>query len=441
MNARKIIVEILDNVFYNAAYSNIELTKRLNRDNVNDKDKGLITEIVYGTVRYKDKIDFIIKNFIKDIKLVEPRILNILRATVYQIMFLDRVPSYAAVNEAVQLAKEVSFNSSKFVNGVLRNILRNQDKDFYKGLEPRKAMAVNYSFPNWMVDLFINQYGMDAAKKIMHNLNNTPNVTVRVNELKGDYDEVFTSLEENGYDIAEGVICPEAIQINKGSNVENNSLFKDGYITVQDESAMLIAPNMDIEEGMKVLDLCSAPGGKTTHISELLNNTGTVIACDIYDHKINLIKENCDRLGITNVEYKIQDATQENKEFIKFADRVLIDVPCSGLGIIRKKPEIKWTKKKEDLHSLTKIQREIMVNSWEYLKDEGIMFYSTCTLNKHENEDNINWFISQHKDAIIEEMYFGKADNIVYNENGTVTILPTEAMDGFFLAKIKKVSR
>lgn len=439
MNARKIIVDILDKVFYNGAYSNIELSKRLNRDNVNEKDKGLITEIVYGTVRYRDKIDFIIKGFIKDIKLVEPRILNVLRATIYQIMFLDRVPSYAAVNEAVELAKEVSMNSSKFVNGVLRNILRNIDTDFYKDLDPRTAMAVKYSFPNWMVDMFINQYSMDKAKEIMNNLNFTPNITVRVNELKGEYDEVFSSLEENGYDIEEGVICPEAIQINKGSSIENNDLFKKGYITVQDESAMLIAPNMNLEEGMKVLDLCSAPGGKTTHISELLNNTGKVVACDIYDHKIELIKENCDRLGITNVEYKIQDARVENPQFIKFADRVLIDVPCSGLGIIRKKPEIKWTKRKEDLKSLTKIQREIMVNSWKYVADNGIMFYSTCTLNKHENEDNVNWFMDQHKDATIEKMYFGKADNIIYNENGTVTIIPTETMDGFFFAKIRKL--
>lgn len=441
MNSRKIIVEILNSVFYKASYSNIEINKRLNNSSLDIRDRSLVTEIVYGTIRYKKKIDFIISNYVKDIRLVDKTILNILRSTIYQILFLSKVPDYAAVNEAVNLAKTVSKSSSGFVNGVLRNILRNKDKNYTASLNGKKLLAVKYSFPNWMVELFIKQYGIEKAESIMKNLNETPNITVRVNSLKSDYDDVLEKLEENGYNVEEGTICPEAIKINKGSSIEHNDLFKDGYITVQDESAMLTAQLLDLEENMNVIDLCSAPGGKATHIGELMNNTGKITACDIYEHKIKLINDNCTRLGVTDVEAVVNDAAVINNDFINEADRVLVDVPCSGLGIIRKKPEIKWNKTKKSLDELCTIQRDIMQNAWRYLKEDGIMVYSTCTINKDENEKNIDWFIDSHKDAVIEKIFIGQLDNVIYNDNNTVTILPNKDMDGFFLAKLRKKGR
>lgn len=441
MNSRKIIVEILNSVFYKASYSNIEINKRLNNSSLDIRDRSLVTEIVYGTIRYRKKIDFIISNYVKDIRLVDKTILNILRSTIYQILFLSKVPDYAAVNEAVNLAKTVSKSSSGFVNGVLRNILRNKDKNYTASLNGKKLLAVKYSFPNWMVELFIKQYGIEKAESIMKNLNETPNITVRVNSLKSDYDDVLEKLEENGYNVEEGTICPEAIKINKGSSIEHNDLFKDGYITVQDESAMLTAQLLDLEENMNVIDLCSAPGGKATHIGELMNNTGKITACDIYEHKIKLINDNCTRLGVTDVEAVVNDAAVINNDFINEADRVLVDVPCSGLGIIRKKPEIKWNKTKKSLDELCTIQRDIMKNAWRYLKEDGIMVYSTCTINKDENEKNIDWFIDSHKDAVIEKIFIGQLDNVIYNDNNTVTILPNKDMDGFFLAKLRKKGR
>ena len=441
MNSRKIIVEILNSVFYKASYSNIEINKRLNNSSLDTRDRSLVTEIVYGTIRYKKKIDFIIKNYVKDIRLVDKTILNILRSTVYQILFLSKVPDYAAVNEAVNLAKTVSKSSSGFINGVLRNILRNKDKNYLSCLNGKKLLAVKYSFPNWMIELFIEQYGMEKAKSILKNLNETPNITVRVNTLKCSYDDILEKLEENGYDVEDGTICPEAIKINKGSSIEHNDLFKGGYITVQDESAMLTAQLLDLAENMNVIDLCSAPGGKATHIGELMNNTGKITACDIYEHKIKLINDNCSRLGITDVEAVVNDAAVINNNFINSADRVLVDVPCSGLGIIRKKPEIKWNKTKKSLNELCTIQRDIMENAWRYLKNDGIMVYSTCTINKDENEKNIDWFLECHKDAEIEKIFIGQLDNIIYNDNNTVTILPNKDMDGFFLAKLRKKGR
>jgi len=189
---------------------------------------------------------------------------------------------------------------------------------------------------------------------------------------------------------------------------------------------------------MTVLDLCSAPGGKTTHIAEILQNTGKVLAFDLHESKLGLIKENCERLGITNVEVATSDATKLNPDLIASSDRILIDVPCSGIGIIRKKPEIKWNKTRNDLREVIQVQRDIMENAWMYLKDGGIMLYSTCTLNKEENEENIEWFESRHKDCSVKKIFIGKQDNLVYNRNGSLTIMPNESMDGFFVAKLEK---
>ena len=437
MNCRKLAVKILDRVLNEGAYSNIILSKELNEVELSEKDKALLTEIVYGVLRRKKTLDIIISNFVKDIKLMNKDILNILRVAIYQMNFLDKIPSYAACNEAVEEAKEISENDSKLVNGILRNFTKNPDDIEVLG-NKIDEYAYKFSFEPWMIRLLIKQYGENLSKKIMSGLNVIPEVSVRVNGIKADYDDVFEELEELGYEIEEGAVCPEAISIKGGKSVENNPLFKEGKITVQDESAMIIAPLLELEDGMTVVDLCSAPGGKTTHIAEILQNTGKVLAYDIHESKLGLIKENCERLGITNVEVGVNDATKLNPELIAASDRVLIDVPCSGIGIIRKKPEIKWNKTRTDLREIIPIQRDIMESAWMYLKEGGIMIYSTCTLNKEENEENIDWFVNKHKDCNVKKIFIGKQDNLVYNRNGSLTILPNESMDGFFVAKLEK---
>lgn len=437
MNCRKLAVKILGRVLNEGAYSNIILSKELNEVELSEKDKSLLTEIVYGVLRRKKTLDIIISNFVKDIKLMNKDTLNILRVAVYQMNFLDKIPSYAACNEAVEEAKEISENDSKLVNGILRSFTKNPDDIEVIG-NKIDEYAYKFSFEPWMIRLLIKQYDENLSKKIMSGLNIIPQVSVRVNGIKADYDEVFEKLEELGYEIEEGAVCPEAISIKGGKSIENNPLFNEGKITVQDESAMLIAPLLELEEGMTVLDLCSAPGGKTTHIAEILQNTGKVLAFDIHESKLGLIKENCERLGITNVEVEAHDATKLNPELIASSDRILIDVPCSGIGIIRKKPEIKWNKTRNDLREVIPVQRDIMENAWMYLKEGGIMIYSTCTLNKEENEENIEWFVNKHKDCTVKKIFIGKQDNLVYNRNGSLTILPNDSMDGFFVAKLEK---
>lgn len=439
-SAREVAVNTVMQVFENKAYSNIALNRNLNESNLIDKDKGLATELVYGTIKYKYSIDKILKTFLdKKFDKTDKYVLNLLRVCIYQLRYLDKIPEFAAVNEGVNLAKKhVSVGASKLVNGVLRNYLRDRDKKYYDEDNFSEKLAFIYSYPQWMVKLFVSQYGEEIGEKILEGLNKRPSVTLRVNSTKTDYEQVADELIKNGYNVEEGVICPEAIRIVKGSSVEDNPLFREGILTVQDESAMLVAPAMDLEEGMTILDLCSAPGGKTTHIAELMNNTGKVYGFDIYEHKLQLIKNNCDRLGLNTIELGILDATERSEKLKESGDRVLIDVPCSGLGIIRKKPEIKYTKREKELKEIVAIQRKIMENAAEYVKKGGILLYSTCTINKDENENNIQWFLKKFQGFQVEPLNFGKVENVIYDEKGCATVLPNEYMDGFFIAKLKR---
>lgn len=438
---RKVAIEVLEAVFFKNAYSNIALNNALNKYKLNEKDKGFITEIVYGTIKYKYTIDIILNNYIKKgIKSVDSYILNILRIGIYQLRYLDKVPNFAAVNECVELGKSKSKGSSKLINGVLRNYIRNKDTKYYNENSLVEKLSFEYSYPKWMVDLFLKQYGKTNVEKILKGLNSIPSITVRVNNIKSDYETVWNLLEDNNYNIEEGMVCPEAIRIIKGKGIDKNPLFKEGLITVQDESAMLVAGVMDLEDNMNVMDICSAPGGKTTHISEIMNNTGKVLAFDIYENKLDLIKENKERLGVKNIDPTLGDGAVYNKKYSEFANRILIDAPCSGLGIIRKKPEIKYTKNSKDLKSIVNIQRKILENGVKYLKKDGVLVYSTCTLNKKENIENVKWFLKKFPNFKIEKIFLGNLDNFIYDEYGTLTILPNEYMDGFYIAKFKKDS-
>lgn len=440
MGARELAVKILDEIMYNGAYSNIILGKELNKSNLNIQDKALVTEIVYGTIKYKCSIDKTIELYLtKDINSVEKHILNILRISFYQLIYLDKIPEYAVVNEAVDLSKKDLPGLHKLVNGVLRNHLRK--RLVYKPSSKIDELCYKYSFQPWMVKLFIKQYGDKTAQCILEGLNESPNITVRVNTLKTDFDEAFNKLQENSYEVESGEISPDAIRIIKGRSIELNPLFKDGLITVQDESAMLVAPLLEPTSSDKILDLCAAPGGKITHIAELVNGIGDLSAYDIHEYKLKLIKQTAERLGINNIKLAKMDASLLNRDLINTADKVLIDVPCSGLGIIRKKPEIKWNKDFHEFKSLIDIQRAIIGNAIQYLKDDGTLIYSTCTLNKEENEENIKWLLKEYPEMKLQKISIGKADNIINHMEGYVTILPNKFMDGFFIAKLIKTSR
>jgi 16S rRNA (cytosine967-C5)-methyltransferase len=440
MNSRKLALSVVKQVFNNGSYSNIAVNNELKRFELSDKDKGLATEIVYGTIKYKYKIDKDLDLLVKGgIQKLDDDILNILRISLYQIAHLERVPDYAVVNDAVTMSKKISIGASKLVNGVLRNYIRSKSNSPRKFNNIIEQISYEYSFEPWMTKLLIKQYGEECARQILQGSNEVPALTVRVNTLKTDYDNAKVDLIKMGYEVSDGAVCPEAIRIVRGGSIENNLLFREGKITVQDESAMLVASSMEIKENMTLMDLCSAPGGKCTHMAELMNNTGSVMAFDIHENKLNLIKDNAVRLGLDNIQYDVLDAAVYVDKYKDCADRVLIDVPCSGLGIIRKKPEIKWGKKKNDLESILDIQKAIISNAAKYVKKHGILMYSTCTLNKWENEDIVSWFLANNNNFTIEKLYFGKSSNILYHSEGMVSILPNECMDGFFMTKLRRL--
>lgn len=440
MNSREIAVEIINLVLYKNAYSNITLNMYLNKYKLSREDKSLITEIVYGTLKHKLIIDETLNYYLREgVESINNITLTILRISIYQFKYLDKVPDFAIVNEAVDLCKKYrGIKESKLVNGVLRNYMR-KGEPHLKCSGYEQKLSFKFSFPIWMIKLFLEQYGEQKAIKILEGSNEKPALTVRANLLKAEYEDIMEMLEKEKYDVEESETCPEGIIINKGSSIENNQYFNEGYITVQDESAMLTAPLMDLQPDYKVIDMCSAPGGKTTHMAEIMNNKGEILAFDIYEHKIKLIEENAERLGINIIKAEMKNAEEYDEKLEEWADCVLVDAPCSGLGIIRKKPEIKWNKKLRDLQELTTVQYNILNNAAKYVKKGGTLFYSTCTLNKEENEKIVELFIKNNPKFEIEPIFIGKSSNMIYGDKGYLTILPNKYMDGFFLCKIRKI--
>ncbi|SHJ43683.1 16S rRNA (cytosine967-C5)-methyltransferase [Hathewaya proteolytica DSM 3090] len=441
MNSREIAVEIINQVLYKNAYSNITLNMYLNKyKDMSKEDKSLITEIVYGTLKYKLIIDETLNYYLREgVDSLDKITLSILRISIYQFKYLDKIPDFAIVNEAVNICKKLrGIKESKLVNGVLRNYMR-KGEPHLKCESYEEKISYKFSFPQWIIKLYKEQYGEHTMIKILEGSNIRPAVTVRANLLKAQYNEIFDMLCQENYEVEESDVCPEGIIIKHGSSIEKNRLFKEGYITPQDESAMLVAPLMGVKANDRVIDMCSAPGGKTTHLAEIMQNKGEILAFDIHEHKIKLIKENAERLGIDIIKASINDAEHFYEELSCYADCVLVDAPCSGLGIIRKKPEIKWNKAEKQLNELCNLQKTTLQNAARYVKKGGTLIYSTCTLNMKENDGIIDDFIKNNEEYHIEPLYIGKNENILYSNLGTITILPNEYMDGFFICKLKRV--
>ncbi|MCM1991062.1 16S rRNA (cytosine(967)-C(5))-methyltransferase RsmB [Oceanirhabdus seepicola] len=438
-NPRYVIYSALNEIINNKSYSNVTINKVLRDKDIKEEDKGLITEVIYGTLRYLYSIDVILQKFLKTgVKKTNKKVLNILRMSIYQIKYLDKIPDYAVIDEAVKISKkDISLKASQLVNGVLRSFMR---EGFEFQSENRiEELCFQYSYERWLVKLLIGQYGEKRCVDILKGLNFRPSINVRVNTMKKDCESVKKELIHMGYTIEDGKIAKNSIKIVKGASIEKNPLFNEGIISVQDESAMLTVEVMDIKEGMKVLDLCSAPGGKSCYIGERLNNSGEVLAFDVFEKKLKLIEEHAIRLELKNIKAEINDGEKLREDLIDSADIVLADVPCSGLGIIRKKPEIKWTKSKKQLNEIVGIQRNILSNAAKYVKINGELIYSTCTLNRNENDENIRWFLNKNDNFCIESVNHIEGDNIINSNEGFITILPDEKMDGFFICKLKRI--
>ena len=427
---REIALKIVYKIDKEDAYSNIELNEQIkqNRKNLTEKDIGLISEIVYGVTTWRLTLDEIIKKYSKiKIKKISPWILNILRMGIYQIIFLDKIPKSAAVNESVNLAKRYGHaSSSNFVNAILRKIEKNDYEEFFKIEDDIERISKTTSMPKWIVEELMKSNDEKEVEQICKNSNIKPKVTIRVNTLKINKQELIERLKEKNTECKETAEkLDDFLILEKVKNIENVEEFKQGYFTIQDISAGQTAKILNPQPGELVLDACSAPGGKTTYIAELMKNKGKIEAWDIHEHRTKLVEQNAQRLGINIIETKVKDASLYDESLKEKFDKILLDVPCLGIGVIKRKPDIKWQRKPEDIEKITEIQKKILNNCSKYLKNNGTIVYSTCSILKDENEEVVNEFLKENSE------YYIKPEE-------TRNILPNQEEDGFFICKIYK---
>ena len=413
------------------AYSNIVLNDAFREFFLSPKEKAFMTEIFYGVIRNKKFLDYIIDIYTKDIR--KEWIRNLLRISIYQITFMDS-DNKGVVWEATELAKKYSIGISKFINGTLRNYLRNKDSELKK-LNDEKNYDVLYSIPKWFCDVLEKQYGNENLKQAITSLKKIPYLSVRVNKLKYSEEEFEEILKEKDIQIIKKV--DTVYYVNSGSII-NSEEFKAGKIIAQDASSYLAAKNLGVMPNELVLDICAAPGGKTAVLAEEMKNSGEVIAIDIHQHKIKLIDTNMKKLGINIVKAIVMDARNVNKQGRKF-DKILVDVPCSGYGVIRKKPEILYSKNKENVEELAKLQLEILNSAADILKDGGELIYSTCTITNEENTNNIEKFLEERKEFKVEKLRIPESVLGDYDKFGGFCInYKEEIMDNFYIIKLKK---
>ena len=414
------------------AYSNIALNETFKTLNINSKEKAFMTEIFYGVIRNKKFLDYIIDIYTKDIR--KEWIRNLLRISIYQITFMNS-DNKGIVWEATELAKKkYGVPISKFINGTLRNYLRNKDSEL-KRLDDEKNYEVLYSIPKWFYDTLEKQYGNDNLKQAITSLKKIPYLSVRVNKLKYSEEEFEEFLKEKDIQIIKKV--DTVYYVNSGLII-NSEEFKTGKIIAQDASSYLAAKNLGAMPNELVLDICAAPGGKTAVLAENMENIGEIIAIDIHQHKIKLIDTNMKKLGIDIVKAIVMDARNVNKQGRKF-DKILVDVPCSGYGVIRKKPEILYSKNRENIEELAKLQLEILNSAADILKDGGELIYSTCTITDKENTNNIEKFLKERKEFKVEKLYIPENVSGDYDKLGGFCInYKEEIMDNFYIIKLKK---
>ena len=441
--AREIALKALYKIEKEDAYSNIALNQVLKENkNIDERDVGLISELVYGTITWKLTLDEIIKKY-SNIKLkkISVWILNILRMGIYQIIFLDKIPKSAAVNESVNLAKRYGHkSSSNFVNAILRKVSVNDYKELEEIKDEKERISKTTSMPMWIIEELLKQKDIKEVEEICKNSNLKPNTTIRINKLKTNKKELEEKLGKRKIKYLEGSL-EDFFVLKKVKNIENIDLFKEGFFTVQDEGAGLIVDVLAPKEDECILDACSSPGGKTTYIAEKMKNKGKIEAWDIHEHRVKLVQNAAKRLGINIIQAKTQDATEFNQDLVGKFDKILLDVPCLGLGVIKRKPDIKWKRKKEDIEEITKIQKAILDNCSKYLKKNGELVYSTCSILKEENEDIIERFLKENLDFKICKENEKNYENIVIfgEKDKYINIYPSNENDGFFICKLRKM--
>ena len=429
-NVRALAFETIQDIINDKAYSNIIINYVLSNIDLNRADKGLYTELVYGTLKRKYTLDYLLKPFVQT--KLKGWVRQLLWMSIYQYVYLDKIPEHAIINEAVEIAKyKGGPHNGNVVNGILRNIMRSDLPDFTEITDDKKRIAIEYSLPKWLVDHWTTHFGIEKTETIAQSFLDKVTTTVRVNLTRISVDDAIRRLTDDDYIVEQDREIETCLHIS-GKSIIESRMFKDGLISIQDKSSMFIGELMALKEGDQVLDACSAPGGKACHIAEILNGTGHVDATDIHEHKIDLIDFNIRKLRLSNISAFEHDATEK---YDKVYDKILVDAPCSGLGVLRHKPEIKYEQSQHAIESLVEIQLEILNNVKYNVKPGGTMIYSTCTIEQMENENVVYTFLKENKD-----FEFDQFEHPITGEKvKTMQILPQDFnSDGFFITRIRR---
>ncbi|MBF0809506.1 16S rRNA (cytosine(967)-C(5))-methyltransferase RsmB [Staphylococcus xylosus] len=429
-NVRLLAFETIQDIINDKAYSNIIINEVLSNNELNRADKSLFTELVYGTLKRKYTLDYLLKPFVQT--KLKGWVRQLLWMSIYQYAYLDKIPEHAIIHEAVEIAKyKGGPHNGNVVNGILRNMMRSELPDFTEITDDKKRIAIEYSLPKWLVDHWVTHLGLEKTEEIAQSFLDKVSTTVRVNLTRITVDEAIRRLTDDDYIVELDKEIDTCLHIS-GKPIIESRLFKDGLVSIQDKSSMFVGEIMSLTEGDKVLDACSAPGGKACHIAEILNGTGHVDATDIHEHKIDLIDFNIKKLRLSNISAFEHDATEK---YDKVYDKILVDAPCSGLGVLRHKPEIKYEQSQHSIQSLVEIQLEILNNVKDSVKPGGTIIYSTCTIEQMENENVIYTFLKANND-----FEFDAFEHPITGEKvKTMQVLPQDFnSDGFFITRIKR---
>ena len=447
MNVREVVLDILLELSMQNEYSNILIAAALEKyDHLDGKEKAFIKRVSEGTLERRIQIDYVLDRYSAvPVKKMKPLIRELMRMSCYQILFMENIPDAAVCNEAVKLAKKRKFQSLQgYVNGVLRAIVRGKEQIIYPDRQAayHDYLSVCYSMPLWLVEHFCNAYGDERCELILQSFLQPGAVSIRFQETlaDGERERLIEAWQQKGAEVRKNPYLPYAVEIEKADGIRNLAGYEEGAFVVQDVSSMLVVEAAGIKKGDTVIDVCAAPGGKTLHAAATLAGTGQVIACDVTPYKVGKIEENRDRLHMTNVSVKVRDARITDEEMIGQADVLIADVPCSGLGVIGKKQDIKYRVTPESIQQVNTLQKEIIKNVIQYLKPDGTMMYSTCTMNPTENEEMVRWICGKFDmEPVSMTPYMPEALKEA-TDKGYLQLLPgVHKTDGFFIAKLRKI--
>jgi 16S rRNA (cytosine967-C5)-methyltransferase len=438
-SARGLAVKILTRVERTDAYLDKLLDYELRTSDPNDPDRRLLAEITHGVLRWQSKLDWVLTGFYHgEFPKCIPQVKNAMRVALYQIMFLSRVPHHAAVNDAVEFVKRLKgTRPADMVNAVLRSIIRSIDGIRYpeRSADLARFFSITLSHPLWMVRRWLARFGEEDTERLLLANNTKPLTTLRINRQRVEIDRFIALLDGGGVQYTRSSLVPNSVKVEALPTLTDFELFKQGTFSVQDESAQLAAVLLDPQPGERVIDLCAAPGGKSAHIAEIMGNVGEVIAVDKYDKKLHLVESNALRLGLTIVSTAEGDGRTIE---LPLADRVLVDAPCSGLGTIAKKPDIKWKREPEDLVALVKTQDALLDNAARLLKPGGILVYSTCSMEPEEDAERVEAFLARHPEFSKENATPFVSPNVISADGFVETFPHRNGCDGAFAARLRK---